>query len=276
MIWYYEKNYKWAGHVHKHDGHQMTICLGGAGVEWIDGKKYPFRKNHTIFILAGVKHFSTGTENAPAKIASICFSDQNLIEYSGINTLKLIADIVKAEAWIGECAGETRRSNLLLFEKVKSEVEDESPLTLTILGGIINGLVANHFRSVNVSPGSDRRYSRAVMSCCRRIAANPSAPVTLSGMARQAGMSRTVFAEAFRQCTGGGLIEFTNHTRVNAAAEMLASGESDIQGVARACGFGSISNFYEQFRRWTGTSPKKYRISRAFSRKNNPDVFYQP
>lgn len=76
-------------------------------------------------------------------------------------------------------------------------------------------------------------------------------------------VSQNHLINLFRQQYDMTPVAYLNRLRVNKAAYMLAETRINIVQVVLACGFGSLSAFYEVFKKQTGLSPNKYRTARV-------------
>lgn len=106
-----------------------------------------------------------------------------------------------------------------------------------------------------VPHGAEARVSRVV----RRIERELGTELTLSGLAREAGLSPYHFLRTFEQLTGVTPHQFLLRARLRAAALRVATEPARIIDIAFACGFGDLSNFNRAFRTEFGVSPRTYR-----------------
>jgi len=83
----------------------------------------------------------------------------------------------------------------------------------------------------------------------------------LLSAAEKLGISQSRLAAVFRQRYNAAPAEYLNKKRAEYAKNLLATTEIPIIEVAAEVGFESLSAFYSFFRKHTGTSPKKYRVS---------------
>jgi AraC-like DNA-binding protein len=106
-------------------------------------------------------------------------------------------------------------------------------------------------------PGlEDPNLSRAVDV----IFEHPEAPHTVDSLADEAIMSRSVFAERFRETFGSTPISFLHDMRLRKAAEQLRQkGSTSIKQVAHLVGFNSRSHFSRAFKDHFGVSPAAFR-----------------
>jgi AraC-like DNA-binding protein len=73
-------------------------------------------------------------------------------------------------------------------------------------------------------------------------------------------MSRSVFAERFREAFGRSPGGYVTDARVHRAKELLEAGES-VSEVSRTLGYASDEGFRRAFRRVTGVAPSRWRAS---------------
>ncbi|MGW4052878.1 GlxA family transcriptional regulator [Streptomyces sp. NPDC004779] len=90
------------------------------------------------------------------------------------------------------------------------------------------------------------------------------APLTLTDLARHAGVSVRTLSRRFRAETGTSPLQWLLHQRVERARELLETTSLGMDAVARACGLGSADSLRQHVHRRTGLTPSGYRAS--FSR----------
>ncbi|WP_010629999.1 AraC family transcriptional regulator [Halomonas sp. KM-1] len=90
------------------------------------------------------------------------------------------------------------------------------------------------------------------------IHANPAHPWTVQKLATLAGMSRSTFAERFRQRTGETPIAYLTRWRMMLACEKLMNGRDTLARIATSVGYESEHAFNTAFKRVMGVSPRRY------------------
>ncbi|MFF5052241.1 GlxA family transcriptional regulator [Micromonospora sp. NPDC000663] len=91
--------------------------------------------------------------------------------------------------------------------------------------------------------------------------ANASRELTLTDIARHAGMSTRTLNRHFRDQTGTTPLRWLHRVRVHQAQHLLETTAHPVDRVATQVGFGSTTAFRDCFKRITGTSPQAYRRS---------------
>ncbi len=135
-----------------------------------------------------------------------------------------------------------RLSELLFVEAVRSHVEALPEAA----GGWLAAL-------------KDAGISRAITA----MHAHPQEPWTVTLLAREAGMSRSAFAERFVRLIGAPPADYLARHRMRLAARQLALGSASLIDIAESVGYGSEAAFSRAFKRCFGAAPSTWR--RRFS-----------
>ena len=94
------------------------------------------------------------------------------------------------------------------------------------------------------------------------IHAAPGNDWSVEGLASVGAMSRTVFAERFREAFGTSPASYVTEVRMQAAQERLALG-CLVSEISRDLGYSSDEGFSRAFRRRTGQTPTAWRLARS-------------
>lgn len=101
---------------------------------------------------------------------------------------------------------------------------------------------------------SDPRMSTAI----KAMHADPAHPWTLEELANRTGMSRSVFAQRFREKVGETPIKYLTRWRMMLAADRLSHGRDSLAQIAAALGYESENAFNTAFKRVMGCSPRRH------------------
>jgi len=83
--------------------------------------------------------------------------------------------------------------------------------------------------------------------------------ITLEALARLTGMSPKYFCRFFKTIVHRSPIDYVNYYRVECASHFLTSGDMTVAEIAQHCGYNDSSFFIKQFKKYKGTTPKRYR-----------------
>jgi AraC-like DNA-binding protein len=183
------------------------------------------RRNPIIEGLPGVIHLRGEQGRGPAWLES---------------SLRLLLDEAFSEA-PGWSTVAQRVADIIFVQAVRAFLSSQP----TSVGGWLRGL-------------TDPQVSKALA----RVHSAPEVALTLEGLAREVGMSRTVFAQRFRMLVGESVMAYVARRRMHVAAGLLGSADLSLAEVAARVGYDSDVAFSKAFKRWSGEAPGRYR-SRA-------------
>ena len=106
---------------------------------------------------------------------------------------------------------------------------------------------------------ADPQLARAIEA----MHADPAHRWTLAELSSRAGLSRSIFAQRFRERVGETPIGYLAQWRMMLARERLRDSREPLGTIAAALGYESENAFNTAFRRLTGCSPRRYARSRA-------------
>ena len=105
----------------------------------------------------------------------------------------------------------------------------------------------------------NRNIARSLAETCRYMEAHLDEPLTIPALSRRACLSATTFKEAFRRLYGLPVHTWLRQRRMERAAELLNTSGLNLEGVAKAVGYSSVSQFAAAFRQQYGVTPGQYR-----------------
>ncbi len=101
---------------------------------------------------------------------------------------------------------------------------------------------------------ADPHLSKAIAA----LHADPARRWTLAELAREAGLSRSIFAQRFQKQVGEPPIGYLATWRMTLARDRLAHGREPLARIANTLGYESENAFSTAFRRVVGCSPRRY------------------
>ena len=105
----------------------------------------------------------------------------------------------------------------------------------------------------------DRNIARSLAETRRYMEEHLDEPLTIPALSRRACLSATTFKEGFRQLYGLPVHTWLRQRRMERAAELLNTSGLNLEGVAKAVGYSSVSQFAAAFRQQYGVTPGQYR-----------------
>ena len=108
-------------------------------------------------------------------------------------------------------------------------------------------------------PALDRKTALVLEETRRYMEKHLDERLTIPTLSRRALLSATTFKEGFRQLYGLPVHTWLRKRRMERAAELLHTPGLSLEGVAKAVGYSSVSQFAAAFRQQYGVTPGKYR-----------------
>jgi AraC-like DNA-binding protein len=130
-------------------------------------------------------------------------------------------------------------------------------LPLRSMGGQITG-IAGISRDLQ-SPGTEADHFAELAAVLDHVRVRFGSELRVEDLAELAGLSVYQLNRRLRTIFGITTSQFVTKTRIDAASEMLRSGNQPIAEVAYACGYFDQSAFSRVFRRTVGLTPRQYR-----------------
>lgn len=102
-------------------------------------------------------------------------------------------------------------------------------------------------------------HSERLQAIIQRLHDNVGEVYSVGELARMAGLSESRFRLLFGQLTGTSVTRYQNRLRIQAAQDLLASGQFSVGEVADRLGFRDIYYFSRLFKQMTGMPPSAWR-----------------
>jgi AraC-like DNA-binding protein len=101
---------------------------------------------------------------------------------------------------------------------------------------------------------SDKQISAAITS----IHDDPAHDWTVEQLAQCGGMSRSIFAQRFKEIVGSSPIEYLTRWRMLLPADRISNTRDSISEIAQSLGYESASAFTKAFKKILGCLPRQY------------------
>ncbi|QDY77953.1 AraC family transcriptional regulator [Streptomyces qinzhouensis] len=154
-----------------------------------------------------------------------------------------------------------------LMDQTLREIRSDAPGAAFAAEHLAQLLLVQVFRTFLTSANADAYptgWLRAladerIAPALRLIHGDPAHPWTLTELARAAAMSRTTFAQRFKETAGVPPLTYLCAWRMRLARHTLRREDTSVSSIAASLGYRSESAFSNAFKRTTGLSPRRYR-----------------
>ncbi len=139
-----------------------------------------------------------------------------------------------------------------------------SALGETIWGGTDNFRIKKHIitdgtLTVYENNYSFLKYSVHIQRALAIIESDLTQDLSLKAVSSTLGINESYFSTLFKRETGKTFTDYINSKRIEQAKKLLRSTSLQIQTVAQHCGILDVNYFTKLFKKYTGTTPGKFR-----------------
>lgn len=149
------------------------------------------------------------------------------------------------------------------LEPFLCRIHEEKKLSLLKVKSFLYSILADFSSQVELCERgtNDSVISKAIIY----MSDHKSEQLTLDGVAAAIGYSRTHLSRSINSSAGINFATLLSLLRIDEARILLSETDKTILDIAILTGFGSERNFYRQFHKVTGQSPKDYRKNAKFT-----------
>ena len=264
----------------------LHYVIAGRGSLWLKGRSpIPLRPGAMVIVPAGMAYELSGehSDDDNLEMAKNCLPLDLGLE--GIGSSDGEGGIVMACSSIKATYQQVRGLFDLLDEPIVLQAEKHPTI-----GSVLNALLQE---MANPQPGSNALIALLMKQCliyllrhycdsgdCRvawlsalddprlssvleKMIDEPGRRYTLEMLAEDAGMSRSTFAQRFKETFGRSPMDFLRELRLQRAAHLLKTTDRPLKTIADQIGFESRSHFSRSFTDFFGIAPADFRNQAA-------------
>lgn len=226
----------------------------GAGTARVgrDGTPFPFRSGDALLVPPGLEHDFVADAGSPVTFLSVHF---HITILGGLNPLELLG-FPRHLSGVPSARAADRMAREAATRAPGWKLAVASELSAIVL------FLIRH-RGSEFSPGEDRKLGRhmlQILPALRTIEQRLGDPALgVDALADSAGVSQVYLRRLFREVVGLSPNAFVQRRRIEHSCLMLREYDQTIGAIASECGFTHLPYYYRLFKRWTGTTPSRYR-----------------
>ena len=254
---------------HWHECFEITFVKSGAGVYYVNGHTHPMLPGDIILFNNMEPHAWHATSDEPMVQPVIVF-DPSLIWAGRENTL----DSEYLKPFYGSCTNYenklpsghpiTCQIFAILIRILEEFDEKPKAYELMIKAKLLEIMtyLIRYFQTEDKqieSVGNRKQKLLRLEKVLEYTNANYTLPLRIDEAAALAQMSPAYFSTFFKKNMGISFTDYVNKCRVVKVVELVESTDDTVTSIAFACGFNSMSNFYQAYKKFKGGSPSKSR-----------------
>jgi AraC-like DNA-binding protein len=250
---------------HFHSEYELVYINAGSGTRYIGDTVQKFAAGDMVFMGPDLAHlwinprkYHEQDSSLKVEATVIQFSRELLESLVDLPEFTRVKHFLEASQQGFIIKGETREHTLSLIEVLlKAQGVQRIVLLLQVLDVLS---LSNHIQQLNFSASAtpqthqDQRVDRVhqfVQSCYDQA-------LSCRDAARLINMEQAAFCRFFKGQTQKTFTQYLNETRIDKACQLLLRGGQSVTQVAYSAGFGNLANFYRQFKRIMGTTPRRF------------------
>lgn len=250
---------------HAHEFEELVVIVGGRGTHRIGMEEYPIELGEVFVVLRGMSHHYPAVEGL--SLINILYDPRRFrLPRADLGALPGYHALFEIEPRLRQREHFKNRlklphDELGQFLRIVAELEGElverNPgyrFMATAHFERLLGFISRAYAKVSQPVAQPVTQISEVLAYLDR---NYATPLTVSDLARVAGMSPTSLYRLFREILGRSPIDHLIRLRVDKAAQLLRRGGLRVGEVSGAVGFNDSNYFARQFRRITGRSPRE-------------------
>ncbi|MCH5350382.1 MAG: AraC family transcriptional regulator [Clostridiales bacterium] len=257
--WIYEHGEKvWVGKylnsknmLHWHDECELIFIERGAMEVFASGKNYRICKGNAMFFDSRMLHKMVSVDESTLLMVLV-------FARSIINDFAM--DITLSSPFIEQGDG-VKNAYQVILNELKNKAAMYNVITLSTISELMVKLFRNNPTAAKKpTDGVDDKF--ADLLC--ELEANAE-NYTLDDAAKFMNMNASYLSRLFAQKTGVNLIYYINRIRIQKAIKLMKTGDYSITEISTLCGFGTIRNFNDIFKKYTGYAPTALPTDFVFS-----------
>ena len=260
---------------HWHDHVELNLLLAGSMTYLFNGRRVPLAENQVYCFWAAIPHQVIAVEKPQGsdRVDLVCvyvpFADflalampdgfKSAVMGGRILTVpKLDAiDPLLFQRWATEWQSTDAQHEPILRDEVRLRVKR---LAMHAAAAPTVEPEAREDEAEHQHLTADRRMIDRVQKMTTFINAEFGNPIQVEDVAKIGGLHPTNATAVFKKVLGMSIAQYLRRQRLSQAMMMLVDTDKAIIEIAFACGYGSLSRFYDAFQRHMGKTPRDYRM----------------
>ena len=250
--------------MHWHKEFELNYIREGTGIFFCGDEHFTACKGDILVIPPGMMHAAYMDGEPLLRYDAFVFNETMIGENSNDRcTNNCIRPIISRNAVLMIRYGNDCREYKDLKDAVEHVItcaKDNDPVSDLLMKSELMRflwvLIKNGCVSDDVRTGAS--LSEMIRPAVAYMTDNFNTHIVISDLAGMVHMSDSYFMKCFKNAVGVSAIDYLCQIRINAACEMLVSGERSVSEIALECGYDNLSNFNKQFKRIAGCTPREY------------------
>lgn len=255
------------GGLHRHGHFELTWIERGQGLRWVGDSVEPFFDGDLVLVGHDTPHLWASRGAAPAQgcAATVLQFPHDWLQRCGLPEVQAVAPLLARAAPGLQVQGPTRAEVTRLLARLPGcPPRRRVAVFIEVLDALVAGAadlraLSGLQRSAPAGASPAEAGRQRIDRVLNWIEARLADTLTVQDAAQVAHVSPAAFGRFFRREVGKSFTAYVNDARCGWAALRLMQSREPVAQIALSCGFPTLSNFGQQFRRRYGVAPRDFR-----------------
>lgn len=248
---------------HTHDEYEIYYLISGERSYFIENQIYHICAGDLVLINKNTIHMTSQSGNSYHERIVIELKNEPLTSVLACTGELELSQFFAKNQGIIKLTPEDQKYVVSLLDGIAEEIRIRDPGYKLMAINKLTRLLFFSLRYLKcnepIAPLSSTATHQKISEVASYISANCTDAGSLDQVARRFYMSKSYLSRVFKESTGYTVNEFINVNRIQLARKLLADSDMNITEISKFLGYGSITYFEKTFRKYTETSPLKYR-----------------
>lgn len=250
---------------HWHEEIEIHYIVKGHGTFFIDDAEYKVSEGDIVYIGPKLIHSGKSEDN---DLIAICYMIDNTYLLSKNNIYStdrffrelLDTKIIKPVIHMTDTGYQSLKTPLLEIDMCAAENGMIYQLEIKKqLYDLFIQLYKHNYLTATADKNYHNSINHIIKKAIRYIQANCGNRLSIDEIASHVGLSSSYFMKVFKENTKITCIEYIKSFRLNLAITMLRETDENILHIANNCGYGNLSLFNRDFKKYYNLTPSQYR-----------------
>lgn len=258
---------------HWHDEIEIIYFLGGNFRLEINMEQFDIRSECLYFINPGELHSIVAETYNPPEESAVVFAP-GILSFDSYDAaqMQLIQPIQNGKMLFPRCL----KPDHPAFHAIRDAFMDIIGSTLTndltaqlyIKSSLLRILaILSKYRLIVPTEENYNKRVESIKAVLKYIKDNYHEKIYIQDLANLINMNEQYFCRFFKKAIGRSPIGYVNEYRIKQSIRLLKETDLPVTEICLECGFNNLGNFLREFRKYTDTTPLKYRNHTASQEK---------
>ncbi len=226
---------------------RICFVMHGSAIWSINGRELNIAKGDIIFLSNSQKRRFVKFGKDGFSFAAFCLERSAFLN---LHHFLFFINCIKIHNGVMKCNSLCR-----YLHKIYNELQSSNHLHYEMISAMFTEFFISLERQTGFTSDKSAYFNETLEDILNYIDSNITENLTLSHLAKRAGLTEPSFSRWFAKVNGISFKKYIMVKRISLAVSLIQTTDLKMVDIALECGFESISGFYDAFKKITGTTP---------------------